>query len=68
MKTQPTATVSSVMHLCMCVWDTTIQTGERQNFHGSAEIVKSLGEDKKASSHSLAVLGCEEEGAKAGVP
>lgn len=67
MKTQPTATVLSVMHLCMCVWDTMIQTGERQNFHGSTETVKSLGEGEKVS-HSLAVLGCEEEGAKAGVP
>lgn len=68
MKTQLTATVLSVMHLCTCVWDTMIQTGERQNFHGSTEIVKFLDEGKKASSHSLAVLGCEEEGAKAGVP
>jgi len=68
MKTQPTATVLSAMHLCMCVWDTMIQTGERHNFHGSAEVVKTLGEDKKASSNSLAVIGCEEEEAKAGGP
>lgn len=68
MKTQPTATVLSVMHLCMCVWDTTIQTGERQNFHGSSEIVKSLGEGRKVSSRSLAVLGYKEEGAYAGIP
>jgi len=52
----------------MCVWDTMIQTGERHNFHGSAEVVKTLGEDKKASSNSLAVIGCEEEEAKAGGP
>lgn len=56
------------MHWCTCVWDTTILTGERQSFHGSTEKVNSLGEAKETSGHILAVLGCEEGGAKAGVP
>lgn len=46
------------------MWDTTIQTGERQSFHVSTEKVNSLGEGKEAIGH---ILGCEEGGAKAGV-
>lgn len=68
MKTQQTATVLSVMHLCMYVWGTMIQTGKKQSFHGALETDKSLGGDKKDSSLCLTVLGRKEEGAKAEVP